>query len=87
MLWCAYCAETACRCGAHASIERFLLSMPQYYGAMQLGTPLQQVTVCFDTGSAVLWAPSNTFSSVDSGTGQGHNGYDGESSSSFQVRT
>lgn len=52
-----------------------------YYGPISLGTPPQNFTVVFDTGSSNLWVPA---ASCRSAACQVHSRYDSKSSSSYR---
>ena len=59
------------------SIQNFMNA--QFYGNIAVGTPEQQFTVIFDTGSSNLWVPSSTCSSCGS-----HAKYDNSESSTYK---
>lgn len=56
----------------------------QYYGVVQIGTPGQNTTVCFDTGSSVVWIPADTFSGMDT-TARMQSTFSTNTSDSFQA--
>ena len=54
----------------------------QYYGIIGIGSPPQNITMCFDTGSASMWIPSKDCNTMSC---QSHNRFNYNSSSSFVV--
>ena len=54
----------------------------QYYGIIGIGTPPQNITMCFDTGSASMWVPSKDCNTMSC---QSHNRFQYNNSSSFTV--
>ena len=54
----------------------------QYYGIIGVGTPPQNITMCFDTGSASMWVPSKDCNTISC---QSHNRFQYSNSSSFTV--
>ncbi|KAJ1674208.1 1,3-beta-glucanosyltransferase, partial [Spiromyces aspiralis] len=57
-------------------------SVLYYYGNIKLGTPPQEFTVCFDTGSPYLWVPSVSCDTIGC---IGHNTFDQSISSTFMA--
>lgn len=55
----------------------------QYYGIIGIGSPPQNVSMCFDTGSASMWVPSADCTTLSC---QAHERYAYANSSSFWVR-
>ena len=60
-----------------------LLSCIQYYGVVAIGTPPQNLTVCFDTGSASIWIPSMA---CETASCNAHTKFQYKSSDTYQVR-
>lgn len=57
----------------------------QYYGWIGLGTPQQNFTVIFDTGSSNLWVPSILCNKTLACRGELHNKYDSSESSTYKA--
>ncbi len=65
------------------TVDLIDMSDSQYYGPIALGTPPQNFTVIFDTGSSNLWVPSTKCGRLDIAC-QTHNKYNSSASSTYQ---
>lgn len=66
----------------HRKASPVRVCLLQYYGVIGVGTPPQNITMCFDTGSASMWVPSKDCTTMSC---QSHNRFHYGDSSSFTV--